>query len=33
MVIFFLREKNVGGHLFLDDRGASEEKGNLSCSH
>lgn len=30
---FFLREKNIAGTLFLDDKGASEEKGNLSRSH
>lgn len=33
VAIFFLREKNIAGHLILDDRGASEEKGNLSHSH
>lgn len=33
VVIFFLREKSIAGHLFLDDRGASEEKGYLSRSH
>lgn len=33
VVIFFLREKNIAGHLFLNNRGASEEKGNLPCSH